>query len=87
MASNPEAEASGWTSVLPEPAELPSRIRNKLEASTPAPPSSPQSDVDRQADTVPPPTARPKVVSDPKPASSGEGEVPVVPPAPRVPAI
>ena len=87
MASKSAAEANGWTSVLPEPAELPSRIRNKLAASTPAPPASPQSDVDRQADTVPPPTARPKVVTEQEPKAPENGDVPAVPPPPRVPSI
>jgi hypothetical protein len=87
MARTSAAEASGWTSVLPQPAELPSRIRNKLEDTTPSPPASPQSDVDRQADTVPPPTARPKVVTVPEPMPPTNGDMPEVPPAPRVPAI
>jgi hypothetical protein len=87
MAINPETQPAEWTSEIPEPAELPSHIQNKLEPNTRVRPASRPSGVDRSADTVRPPTASPKAVADPDPSSENDSDVPAVPSAPRVPVI
>jgi hypothetical protein len=87
MAINPKTRATAWIYEFPEPEELPSHVRNKLEPDTRLPAPSPRPSVDRSADTVRPPTPLPKVVTDPKPSSSSDLGVPPVPAAPRVPVI